>query len=253
MYAESIREHFVRRFHHGAQGIPEPEWHWLSRYQIQCLPSSRRWCRLYYPSPHPGYPNLQCPRCLQVRYPHHFRLDDGWFVSWGRQFIIEFILLGGSLQTQLVAKEIFMRNFNAAPPTCWKSDQDFLTIPSGSEMCPPAVIWKSWTRDFFWVACCISLPCHISTRSWTLAILCNVRSSACFFISVGCSPLAAMSDTCYQAGALPMQDDTSCGSRGVHLSGSSHQLWEDCRQLWLARALATTETYWDVRVHQRCK
>jgi len=74
-------------------------------------------------------------------------------------------------------------NLNAAAPWCWKSDQDALTISSVSEMYPTAVICLFWARDSFCVARRFWLPCHISKKSWTLAILCSFLSSASFFSS----------------------------------------------------------------------
>jgi len=74
-------------------------------------------------------------------------------------------------------------NLNAAAPSCWKSDQDALMHSSVSEMYPTAVICLFWARDSFWVAHRFWLPCHISKKLWTLAILCNFLSSASFFIS----------------------------------------------------------------------
>jgi len=56
-------------------------------------------------------------------------------------------------------------------------------LSSVSEMYPTAVICLFWARDSFWVARRFWQRCHISKKSWTLAILCNVLSSASFFIS----------------------------------------------------------------------
>jgi len=72
---------------------------------------------------------------------------------------------------------------NAAAASWWKSDKDELMISSVSKNYPPAVICFLWAQDSFWVACRYWLPCHISNKSWTLAILCNVLSSVMFFIS----------------------------------------------------------------------
>jgi len=80
-------------------------------------------------------------------------------------------------------------NLNAAAQSCWKSDQDALTISSVSKMYPTVVICLFWARDYFCVARRFWLPCHISKKSWTLAILCNFLSSASFFISESLSVL----------------------------------------------------------------
>ena len=74
-------------------------------------------------------------------------------------------------------------NLNAAAPSCWKSDQDALTISFVSEMYPTAVICMFWAGDYFWLSCKFWLPCHIYQKSWTLAILCNCHSSVCFIIA----------------------------------------------------------------------
>jgi len=50
-------------------------------------------------------------------------------------------------------------------------------------MYPTAVICLFWVRDSYWVASRFWLPCHISKKSWTLAIVCNFLSSTSFFIS----------------------------------------------------------------------
>jgi len=74
-------------------------------------------------------------------------------------------------------------NVSAASPSGWMSDHDALMIASVSKMYPMAVVCLFWTSDSFWVPHRFWLPCHISTKSWTLAILCNVLSSTSLFIS----------------------------------------------------------------------
>jgi len=49
---------------------------------------------------------------------------------------------------------------NAAAPSCWKSDQDAMTICSVTEIYPTAVICLIWDRDSFWVAQRCWLPCQ---------------------------------------------------------------------------------------------
>jgi len=73
---------------------------------------------------------------------------------------------------------------NAAAPSCWKFVRNALTISSVSEMYPTAVICLFWVCDFFWVPLRVWLPCHISNKLWTLAILCNCLSSASLFSSL---------------------------------------------------------------------
>jgi len=74
-------------------------------------------------------------------------------------------------------------NLNAATPSFWKSDQDASLISLLSEMYPMAVICLIWVRDSFRVAHRFQLSCHISKKSWTLAILCSYLSTTYFFIS----------------------------------------------------------------------
>jgi len=74
-------------------------------------------------------------------------------------------------------------NWNEAAQSGWKSDQDALTISSVSEIYPTGVFCLYWARDYSWVARRCWLRCHISEKSWTLVIICNVLSSASYFIS----------------------------------------------------------------------
>jgi hypothetical protein len=62
-------------------------------------------------------------------------------------------------------------------------------ISSVSEMYPTAVICWFWAQDSFCLAHCVWQPCHISIKSWTLAIQCNFFSSASLFISMSSSVL----------------------------------------------------------------
>jgi len=80
-------------------------------------------------------------------------------------------------------------NLNAAAPYCWKFDQDALTISSVSEIHLTADICLFQARDSFCVARRFWLPCHISKKSWTLAIRCNFFSSAALFMSMSLSVL----------------------------------------------------------------
>jgi len=74
-------------------------------------------------------------------------------------------------------------NLDAAATSHWKSDQDPLTLSSVSEMYPKAVICLFQARDSFCVVRRFWLPCHISKKSWTLAIRCNLPSSTSLFNS----------------------------------------------------------------------
>jgi hypothetical protein len=61
-----------------------------------------------------------------------------------------------------------------------------LTISSMSEMYPTAVTYLFWVRDSFCTVHSFWLPCHISKKLWTLAMLCNFFSSTMLFISESC-------------------------------------------------------------------
>jgi hypothetical protein len=54
-----------------------------------------------------GQANFWYPKYCPVQYPHHFRQDGGQFISFGRDLLLEFVLQGGSWQTELVAQVIF--------------------------------------------------------------------------------------------------------------------------------------------------
>jgi len=112
-------------------------------------------------------------------------LSTGWWLilQIRRTFKIWVLPPGRSFADKAGGKGDLSDNLNAAAPSCWKSDQDALTISSVSEIYSTAVICLFGARDSFWVACSFWLPCHISKQSWTLAILCNFLSSASFFIS----------------------------------------------------------------------
>ena len=106
MYAESILEHLVQCSHPAVLGIPDPWCSCLALYQIQHPLRNRLRCHLDHRSPHSGSANLQCLKCFEVSYPHHFRLDDSWFFGFGGHLIIEFGLQGGPLQRKVAAKKI---------------------------------------------------------------------------------------------------------------------------------------------------
>ena len=101
----------------------------------------------------------------------------------GRAFNVWFHPPGRSFADKGGGNGDLSDNLKAALPSCWESDQDALTISSVSELDPTAVICMFWVRDSFWLAPRISMSCHISKESWTLAILCNVLCSAFFFFS----------------------------------------------------------------------
>jgi len=108
MSAESNLEHLAWRSHPTAPGIPDPRCNCLALYQIQRPPPNRLRCHLDYLRPHCSQANLQCPKCFQECYPHHFQLEDSWLSWFGGYSIFEFILQGGPSQTKVVAKVIFL-------------------------------------------------------------------------------------------------------------------------------------------------
>jgi len=85
-------------------------------------------------------------------------------------------------------------NLNIAAPSCSKSDHNVLTISPVSEMYHMAVPCLCWAWDSSWVARKFWLPCHISKKLWTLAILCNFLSSASVFFSESFSVFVLSND-----------------------------------------------------------
>ena len=106
--AEVILAHLVRHSHPAARGITDSRCHCCAPYQIRPLLCNRLPCHLHYSSRHSSLANHRCLKWFQVRYPSRFQLDDGWFSSFGGHLRFEFVLQGGSLQTKLVAKVIFL-------------------------------------------------------------------------------------------------------------------------------------------------
>jgi len=103
----SIPEHLLWHTHPATLVFRDSQCHCLPLYQIERLPCNALLCHLDYPSHHPSKANFRCLKCLQVHYPHHFRLDDGLCDLSGQNLICEFILQGGPLQLRLVAKVNF--------------------------------------------------------------------------------------------------------------------------------------------------
>ena len=116
---------------------------------------------------------------------------------------------GRSAPDQGGGKEDLSHHWNASAPWIWKSDQDALKISSGFEMYPTAVICLFWAQDSFWVACRFWLPCHISKKLWTLAILCNVLSSASVCISELCSVFSVSNNRSAPAKILSLPQQTA--------------------------------------------
>jgi len=112
-------------------------------------------------------------------------LSTGWkfILRIVRTFKIRVLPPGRYLAEKAGGKGDLSDNLNAATTSCWKSDQEALTSSSMSEMYLMPVICLFWV----WVSHCVAhrfwLPCHISKKSWTLPILCNLLSSASVFIS----------------------------------------------------------------------
>jgi len=91
-------------------------------------------------------------------------LSNGWLLITRirRTFTIWVLPPGRSFADNAAGKGDLSDNLNAAAPSCWKSDQDALSISSVSEMYPTSVICLFWVRDSFSVARRFSQLCHIS-------------------------------------------------------------------------------------------
>ena len=100
-------------------------------------------------------------------------------------------------------------NLNTAVTSCWKSDQEAVTISSVSEMYPTAVMCLFWVRDSFCIAHRLWLPCHITKKSWTLAIQCYFLSSAYLFISESFS-VFVVSNTGLSPASIPLLARANC-------------------------------------------
>jgi len=135
-------------------------------------------------------------------------------------------------------------NLNAAAPSCWQSDQDALTISSISEMNPTAVSYLFGPRYSFCVAHRFWLPCHISKKSWTLAIQCYVVSSTTLFISASFSAFAISNAGSLPSNlmlfALPNSPTTSCSRRALPVVFDSLQPITSCPR----ESLVSTWTWW---------
>jgi len=138
----------------------------------------------------------------------------------------------------------FSDNLNAAAPSCWKRDQDALTISSVSEMYPTAVICLFWFRNCFCVARRFWLPCHISKPSWTLAMQRNFFSATSLFICMSSSVLV-VSNTRSSPPSNPLLAWANCLT--MTFSWRASHLLFDCVNPITARPrerLASTPTPW---------
>jgi len=168
--AKPMREHLAPHSHPADLGIPDLRCHCCALYRIHRLLRNRVHCHLNYPSHNSSLANLPCSKCFQVRSPCLFQLWQ--LILWiQRKFKIWVCPPGSSFADKAGGKGDHSVNLNAAAPLCWKNDQDALTVSSMSEMYPTVDICLFWAQDFFSVAHRFWLPCHISKRSWTVAIL----------------------------------------------------------------------------------
>jgi len=96
-------------------------------------------------------------------------LSTGWWLILRirRTFKIWVCPPGRSFADKGGGKGELSDNLNAAAQSCWKRDQDALTICSMSETYPTAVICLIWPQDSFSLARRFWLPCHISKKLWT--------------------------------------------------------------------------------------
>jgi len=77
---------------------------------------------------------------------------------------------------------------NEAIAYCWKFDQDAWMSSSISGRYPMVAFCFFWVQDSFCVVPRFWLPCYISNKSWTLAILCIFLAPTSIFISSMGSP-----------------------------------------------------------------
>ena len=99
---------FDAAFRSHCSGLSRSSGWYLTQHQIDRLPCNRLRCQLDYPGRHSSLANFQCPKCFLLRSPHHFWLDDGWFLIFGGHLIFQCVLQWGFLQTKQVAKVIFL-------------------------------------------------------------------------------------------------------------------------------------------------
>ena len=85
-----------------------------------------------------------------------------------------------------------------------------------SLLCPKFILQRSSAffegEISFWVAGRFWLPCHISKKLWTLAILCNFLSSASFFISES-SSVFVVSNSGSVPAKIPLLARANCLTR----------------------------------------
>jgi len=106
MLAVSLCKHLVRHSHPAAQDFLVPWCNCQAWYQVCCLPPSCHRLRLDFPSHDSSPANVRWQKCILVHRPHHFRLDGSRFFQFGGHLLLEFVLHGGTLQTNLVAAVI---------------------------------------------------------------------------------------------------------------------------------------------------
>jgi len=106
--AKSIREHFVGHSQPGALGFPAPRCHSQALYLLRHLYCSRLHWLLDYPIHHSSLASVRRRKWIQVANSHLIRLDNTEIFGFGRHLILEFVLLGATLQTIPVAKVIFL-------------------------------------------------------------------------------------------------------------------------------------------------
>ena len=106
MMAELFREQLVWYSHLATLGFLDPQLYFLALYQIHRLPPSCLGSHLGDPSHHSSRVNFRYWKCCSVCYHHHLPPAVGPFSLVTVHSIIEFVLPGGSLRTNLVAEVI---------------------------------------------------------------------------------------------------------------------------------------------------
>jgi len=113
-------------------------------------------------------------------------------------------------------------------------------------MYPSSVIYSFWALYSFCLACWFWLRCHIFKMSWTVAIRCNIFSSASLFISMSLSELV-LSMTGSSPGSNPWLASANCLTTTV--SRRVSLVVFDYLHLVISRRrekLASTLTPWDM-------
>ena len=101
-------EHLVPHSNPPALRCLNPWPHCLAPCQIDCPPPSHLRYHVDHASLHSCEANFWCSKWFQVLNSHQFLQDVGGFIWLSRNWLFEFVLQGGPLQSKLVAQVIIM-------------------------------------------------------------------------------------------------------------------------------------------------